>query len=246
MPEGDTIFRTARTLQHALGDKTITGFRAQTNSIPPGAESRLVGQTITSVEAQGKNVLMHFSNGFTLHTHMRMQGSWHLYRPGERWRKPAFRARIILEVPDFVAVCFDAPVARLLKQPVLPNLGPDIMKDFDFAEVLRRFREHPDLPIGEAIILQSILAGVGNIYKSEALFLERINPFVVVREMENTALQRLVAKTAEIMRVSTNSTTRSRYQVYRRSGKPCPRCGAEIRMLRQSSRSTYYCPHCQR
>jgi endonuclease-8 len=245
MPEGDTIFRTARTLQRVLAGKQILRFLAQANSIGAGADSEMNGQTINAVESHGKNLLIRFSNGFTLHTHMKMTGSWHVYRPGERWRKPAFQARIVLEVADFVAVCFNAPVVQLVKEPRLSHLGPDVLKDPDVEKILGRMRAHPEMPIGEVILNQTILAGVGNIYKSESLFWERISPFASVNQIEDDGLRRLLLCVTQMMRQSANAVARSKRWVYRRSGKPCYRCGAVIEMKRQSSRSTYFCPQCQ-
>src|SRR5829696_10173784 len=142
MPEGDTLFRTAAGLRPYLVGRPVTAARAR----QPGPQAdRLVGSTITGVDAQGKNLLIRFDNGLEVRTHLRMNGSWHRYRPGERWRRPASRARLVLEVPGAVAVCFDAPVVELLEEraealhPPLAGLGPDILApDFDAAEAIRR------------------------------------------------------------------------------------------------------------
>src|SRR5205823_5672408 len=142
---------------------------------------RIVGATIDAVEAAGKNLLIRFDNGLELRTHMRMNGSWHRYRPGEPWRRPASRARLVLEVPGAVAVCFDAPVVELFEarseplHPTLAQLGPDILADdFDATEAMRRLRAagRGALPVAEAIVDQGAVCGIGNIWKSEALFAE--------------------------------------------------------------------------
>src|SRR3954451_24827383 len=143
MPEGDTLRRTAAGLAPHLVGKPVTSARAPTGA---AQADRIVGATIESVEAAGKNLVIRFDNGLELRTHMRMNGSWHRYRPGERWRRPPGRARVVLEVPGAVAVCFDAPVVELFEQraehlhPALASLGPDLLDaeydDDDAAEVL--------------------------------------------------------------------------------------------------------------
>ena len=200
MPEGDTLFRTAAGLRPHLVGKTITSARAR----QPGPQAeRLVGSTVQSVEAVGKNLLVRFDNGLEVRTHLRMNGSWHRYRPGERWRRPASRARLVLEVPGTVAVCFDAPVVELFESraeeihPAVRGLGPDLLSpEFDPAEATRRLRA-PDRathPIAEALVDQRALAGIGNIWKSETLFAERIWPFTPVGDLPEEALEGLGTK----------------------------------------------------
>jgi endonuclease-8 len=254
MPEGDTILRTARTLGRALEGRRIR--RSE------GAD--VADRTVTSVEARGKNLLVHFDDGRALHTHMRMTGSWHVYRPGERWQRPAWRARVVLETDAFVAVCFDAPVARMLapgadrRAPDLASLGPDILApDFDAREASARLRLRGEAPIGEALVAQGAVAGVGNVYKSETLFLCGVNPFGPVRDLSDETLRNVLARARELMRSSADGRIPAaerralgrgvRAWVYRRSGRPCRRCGTTIRMRRQgeAGRSTYWCPSCQ-
>lgn len=260
MPEGDTLFRIAATLGKALTGKPLTAF---SSTVPALAETNLAGRTVTLVEARGKNLLIHFDDGRALHTHLRMTGSWHLYRPGERWQKPAFQARAVLETADFVAVCFNAPVVELLaaggveRHDGLRRLGPDLLKDdFDPIEARRRLRERGDLEIGDALMAQSALAGIGNVYKSETLFLCRMNPFVRVDVLDDATLDRLVAKARELMKQNLEGFPRKtrtalagpRLWVYDRSGQPCLSCGTLIKVRRQGlgGRTTYYCPQCQR
>ena len=259
MPEGDTIFRAAATLQKAIGGREITGFR----SPRPGlAAADLAGRRVERVEARGKNLLVLLDDGRALLSHMRMTGSWHIYRPGERWRKPERQARAVLETKDFVAVCFNAPVVELLTQrqlachPGVARLGPDVLGEhFDPAEARRRLRERNDAAIGEALIIQRALAGIGNIYKSETLFLCGADPFRPVAAFTDEELDGIVATARELMSANLEGAARTtrraldggRYWVYGRSGSPCRRCGTRVRMRRQglAGRSTYWCPSCQ-
>jgi endonuclease-8 len=220
----------------------------------------LAGARIESVGARGKNLLVRFDDGRSLRTHLRMRGSWHLYRSGERWRRPEHRARVaIVTDSGFVAVCFDAPVVQLgteFAMRDLEKLGPDATADdFDAAEAKRRIRARPELTIGEALLLQRAMAGVGNVIKAEALFLCRENPFQRVAEVSDERLDGLVATAHQLLvanresgpRTSRNALTGSPLWVYGRSGKRCLRCGSRIAMRRQGAlaRSTYYCPRCQ-
>jgi endonuclease-8 len=290
MPEGDTIYRSAKTLQKAIGGKIILRARSPLPGLSAPSE-RLAGARVLGVEARGKHLLIHIEGGFTLSSHMRMTGSWHIYRPGERWQKPERMAQLVLETSDFVAVCFNAPIVELLrsgkakdkyKDPgaaprsepssgialgsitsragrELAGLGPDLLKDdFDAAEVLRRLRQNGDLPIGEALLNQRILAGIGNVYKSETLFLCRADPLAPVASFTDAELQAIVSKARELMSRNLDGRPRTtrwtlgalsgpRYWVYKRSGEPCLECGGPIRMRRQgaAARSTYWCPRCQ-
>ncbi len=270
MPEGDTLHRTAAGLRPYLLGRAVTAARAQ----PPGPVPqvhRVVGATVTEVEALGKNLLIRFDNGLELRTHLRMNGSWHRYRPGERWRRPPARARLVLEVPGAVAVCFDAPVVELFEQrteaihPSLGRLGPDLIApDFDADEALRRLRatERASMSIAEALLDQRALAGIGNVYKNEVLFIERVSPFATVGSLDDATLERLVATAQRLLvanadrrrghdRVTTGGARAAAGDplwVYGRRGRPCRRCGSAIRVTRQGSdvpRSTYSCPRCQ-
>ncbi|HEY7522185.1 MAG TPA: DNA-formamidopyrimidine glycosylase family protein, partial [Candidatus Limnocylindrales bacterium] len=181
MPEGDTLARTADGLRPHLVGRAVTAVRATS----PGPRAELIrGSTVTAVETAGKNLLVRFSNGLELRTHLGLHGSWHRYRPGERWRRPPARARLVLEVPGAVAVCFDAPKVELFEQraeamhPALSRLGPDVLKpDADLDEALRRLRDpiRARLSVAEALMDQRALAGIGNVVRNEALFLERVS-----------------------------------------------------------------------
>jgi endonuclease VIII len=259
VPEGDTIFRAAAVLHKALAGKTVTQC---TSPLAGFADAKLEGQGIVNVEAQGKNLLIHFTDGRSIRTHLRMTGSWHLYRKGERWQRPERQSRLALEAGDLVAVCFNAPVVELLRpggaarHKQLLALGPDLLKsDFDPEEAKRRMRERGDRPIGDVVMVQAALAGIGNVYKSEVLFLLKINPFVAVDTLSDAALDSLLAKAGELMaqnlegekRTTRRALDGGRVWVYGRSGMPCYRCRTLIRMRRQglAGRSTYYCPVCQ-
>jgi endonuclease-8 len=268
VPEGDTLFRTAAGLRPFLVGRRVDAASAR----QPGPQAaRLVGATVTGVEARGKNVLIRFDNGLELRTHLGMHGSWHRYRPGERWRRPADRARLVLEVAGSVAVCFDAPTVQLFEQraeaahPALSRLGPDLIDDaFDRDEAIRRLRDpaRAATSIAEALLDQRALAGIGNVYKSEVLFIERASPFVLVSAMGDEALGRLVDTAARLLRANalrrgggaervTTDGHRSAdgpLWVYGRAGRPCRRCGARVRTATQGielPRVTYWCPHCQ-
>jgi len=198
-----------------------------------------------------------------LHTHMRMTGSWHVYRPGEAWRKPARQARVTLYTEDFVVPCFNAPVVELLsareaeRLPAVAELGPDAMtEEFDALAARERLRRRPEVEIGVALLDQRAMAGVGNVYKSEVLFLKRVSPFIKVAALDDETLDALVAESHRLMRLNADRgarrtlfglNDRDRLWVYGRSGEPCRECGDTVRMRRQGldARSTYFCPRCQ-
>jgi endonuclease-8 len=222
--------------------------------------ARIVGSTIETVDARGKNLLIRFDNGLELRTHLQMRGAWHRYRPGERWRRPPARARLVLEVPGSVAVCFDAPVVELFEQraqavhPALGRLGPDLLDpSFERAEALRRLRDpsRADLAIAEALTDQRAVAGIGNVHKNETLFAERVSPFAKVAELDDETLSRLVETARQRLIAGARPSTpldRGPAWVYRRAGRPCRRCGTIIRSVAQGRdlpRTTYWCPTCQ-
>ncbi|HEY3449759.1 MAG TPA: DNA-formamidopyrimidine glycosylase family protein [Myxococcales bacterium] len=263
MPEGDTLFRAARALDRALRGETIERFET---AYPALARVELEGRVVEGVSAAGKHLLMRLSGGLVLRTHLRMNGAWHLYRPDERWRKARSRARIVLATRAFLAVGFDVPEAELLgeqdlKRSVVGRLGPDLLgPEFDLEEALRRLRARPDREMGQALLDQTVMAGVGNEYKSELLFICRIHPCSPVSAVGDAGLRKLVEKARELlcrnvaepMRGAGRWTTGSmdparRAFVYGRTGRPCPRCGTAIAWARHGSqaRSTWWCPRCQ-
>jgi endonuclease-8 len=265
MPEGDTIFRTAEVLRAALANRRITAARAQAR---PGIRrvpdlSRLVGATVSSVEPRGKHLLIGFDNGLTLRSHLRMTGSWHRYRPGERWRRPAREASAILETAEAVAVAFNTPVVELLtdadlrRSRALNELGPDLLAGaFEADEALGRLRDRAAIELGNALLDQRAVAGIGNVYKSEVSFLEGMDPWAPVSAFTDdelmaalrTARRLLQANTRGGARVTTGSPARGEaLWVYGRVGRPCRRCGTRIEVGRQGelARLTYWCPRCQ-
>src|SRR3954470_6605902 len=186
MPEGDTIFRAARTLRRALAGHAVVRFESVLPALTRiDEDAPIAGRTVEAVSAAGKHVLMRFSGGLVLRTHMRMNGSWHIYRPGERWLRPRRDMRIVVATAGYEAVGFNVPVAEFLsgkaidRQPDLRLLGPDLLAEgFDEGEAVARLRARPANTIADAILNQRAVAGIGNVYKSEVLFLCGINPFV--------------------------------------------------------------------
>jgi endonuclease-8 len=265
MPEGDTLFRIASVLRPLLVGKRIAAARAR----PGTAElQRVVGTTVTSVETRGKHLLIGFDDGLTLHTHLGLQGSWHRYRRGERWRRPASRALAVLETDEVTAVCFDAPTVELLEtralaiHPVLRALGPDVATDdFDTDAAIARLRDaaRQDLALGDALLDQRALAGLGNVYRSELPFIARVNPFTPVGEVSDAKLRDMVERGAALTRqnssggarVTTTAGTPGNTYVYGRAGRPCRRCGTAIASTATRARPgavprrVYWCPSCQ-
>lgn len=258
MPEGDTLHRTATGLAPHLVGRAVTAARVR----PGGPQvGRIVGATITSVEAIGKNLLIRFDNGLEIRTHLRMNGSWHRYRPGERWRRSPARARLVLEVPGAVAVCFDAPVVELFESraeaihPTISRLGPDLLDpawtEADEAEAVRRLRDpaRSALTISAALLDQRALAGIGNIWRNETLFHEGVNPWTPVSTLDDDALHRLVRRARALLRASVDLPPgRAPTWVYGRAGRPCRRCGTVVRSAPQDpgiARTTYWCGKCQ-
>ena len=263
MPEGDTIFQIAIALRGYLVGRPVVVARAR----QPGPRiEQVVGTQVSAVEPIGKHLLIRFSNGLTLRTHLRMGGTWHRYAPGERWRRPASQARVVLEVPGHVLVCFNAPVAELMRdqavplRPAMADLGPDILAaDFNAEEALRRLRARADMAAGEALLDQRALAGIGNVFKSEILFLEGIHPWRLVRELDDDVLARVIATAQRLLRLNVqpdlhgrtttlgDAAARGKLWVYGRAGRSCFRCGTHIQVGRQGElrRTTYWCPRCQ-
>ncbi len=269
MPEGDTLYRTAAGLRPHLIGRTVTAARAQGPGAVPQVH-RLIGRRIDAVDAMGKNLLIRFDGGLEIRTHLRTNGSWHRYRPGEPWKRPAARARLVLEVPGAVAVCFDAPVVELLEtrtesiHPSLGRLGPDLLSPgFDAAEAHRRLRapDRAGLEIAVALLDQRALAGIGNVYKNEILWIERVSPFATVGDLDDATLDRLIATARRLLlanvgpgssaeRVTTagDRSAPGPLYVYGRRGRPCRRCRTPIASARQGAdlpRTTYWCPACQ-
>lgn len=274
MPEGDTIFRAARTLHRALAGHTITLFESVLPKLTRvDVDKGVRGRTVERVEARGKWLLMHFSGGLTLLTHMLMSGSWHIYRPGERWRLPHRAMRLVIGTEQMVAVAFNIQVAEfhtkegLRGRTGLSTLGPSLLATrFDEAEATRRLRAHPELEVGDALLRQSVVAGIGNVYKSEVCFACGVCPF---RKIESLTAQEVTCLLSTgrgflkanvtdaaggqiityrgLRRTTASGNPRESLWVYRRAGEPCRRCGALIQSRKQGqdARTTFWCPQCQ-
>ena len=258
MPEGDTIFRAAATLRRWLAGREVTDARSAVPGLPA---ARLVGQRVATVESRGKHLLVRFESDEVLHTHMRMTGAWHVYPTGEPWRRPEHQARVVLVAGERTAVCFNAPVVELLParaelaHPALGGLGPDILADpLDVGEVRRRTRERPPATaVGEVLLDQRVVAGIGNVYRSEALFARGLSPWTPIADLDDTVLEALVRCAADLMRANLGALDRDfgggprRPNVYRRTDRPCRRCTTRIRSRRQGeqARTVYWCPCCQ-
>ena len=234
-----------------LGGREITSARSQIARVPA---ARLIGQRVECVEARGKHLMMRFTSGLVLHTHMRMSGSWHVYGGGERWRRPGHQASLVLETADRVAVCFNAPVIELLAagdervHRGLHDLGPDVLSaPLDLAEIRRRARSRSGSTIaGDLLLDQRVVAGIGNIWRCESLFLEGVHPMVPVSGLDDADIDRLVKTAARLMSASVGGDRPERL-VYRRTGRPCRRCGRPIRsaVIGEQARRAYWCPSCQ-
>jgi endonuclease VIII len=274
MPEGDTIFRAARTLSQALSGETVKHFETVLPKLARvDFDSPLAGRVIEKVEAQGKWMLIYFSADLILLTHMLMSGSWHIYRQGEPWKKRNIHKRIVIETAKYVAVAFNVPIAEfhtaasLQRHERLRRLGPSVLAPkLDVDSILRNLRIQTDAEVGVALLNQSVLAGIGNVFKSEICFTCGVNPFRKVETLTVSELGALVASARQLMlaNVAASSTDRTvtynglrrttgrsdpdhRLWVYRRRGKRCHRCGASILAQKQGqdARTTYWCPNCQ-
>lgn len=261
MPEGDAVYRFAAKIRRALEGKVVRSARAQGPGATPQAE-RLTGAICTSVTTRGKNLLIAFDNGLAMRGHLRMYGTWHVYEHGEEWRRRESQARLILETDDAVIVNFSAPVIELHEARALPRyrplatLGPDLLSDdFDAEEALRRFREphRAGSTIGDAVMDQEVMAGVGNIWKHECLFRARINPWLRVRELNDAELRSIIESARALLRASAGlpgpltKHGRPSMYVYTRAGQPCRRCYSRLRSAVQGRdiRRTAWCPSCQ-
>lgn len=274
MPEGDTLYRMARTLHRALAGKQITAFdTAYAHLANVNDNAPLVGRTVERIVSQGKWLLMYFTGDLILATHMLMKGSWHIYRPGERWQRGSSQMRIRLDVQDVVAVAFNVQTAHfyteatLIRNSAIPKLGPDLLQnDFSLAEAKRRVREHPGEEIANTLLRQKVVAGIGNVYKSEVCFLCKVSPFRLVKDVSEEELTCLLERAQQLLKANVNEkivgekenitgqrrTVSSldpdrRLWVYERVGKPCRRCGETIQLRKQGTdaRLTFWCPECQ-
>ncbi|MPZ95443.1 MAG: hypothetical protein GEU96_11195 [Propionibacteriales bacterium] len=263
MPEGDTVWLTARRLQRATGGDVLTGCDVR---VPAHATADLVGWTVLEVVSRGKHLLHRLrdpagSAPLTLHTHLKMEGSWHLYRPGGRWRRPAHEARVVLSTAEWQAVGFALGICELVRtadeDAVVGHLGPDLLgDDWDAAEAVRRLRAAPDRTVAEALLDQRNLAGIGTLYRSETLFLRGVHPRTPVESVPALAdlvdtAHRLLTANRESPAQSTTGLTRrgQEHWVYNRAGQPCRRCRTRVEHAEIGpagrTRGVFWCPHCQ-
>jgi endonuclease VIII len=274
VPEGDTIHRAAAALHRALAGQIVTAFDTGLAPLARVDDDRpLTGRTIDRCEAVGKHLLIWFSGPLALRTHMRMSGSWHLYRPGERWQRSPRAMRIRIDTAAWVAVAFNVPVAEFLderavaRSRALTSLGPDLLHpSFDRTEALRRLAAAGPRPIGEVLLDQRVMAGLGNVFKSEVLFLCGIHPDRPASALAPDDHARLVDIAVPLMHANTGAAATGgivtyrgmrrttgrasedeRLWVYDRAGRPCRRCGSPIQSAARGvdARRTYWCPQCQ-
>lgn len=280
MPEGDTIFRAARTLHRALAGKVVTRFETQYAQIARvHDDAPITGRRVEKVEARGKHLLMHFSPrtdagaAVVLRTHMLMSGSWHIYRTGERWQRSPVSARLVVGTADYVAVGFSVPIAEFVQaddldtDEALSRLGPDVLAtDFDGDVAHVRLATSTRPTVAEALLQQQAVAGIGNVFKSELLFLASVWPFLPPASVTDAQWARMLRDARALLKANVldpadtgvltwrgmrRTTGRmhpgQRLYVYGRHGKPCRRCGTTIEMRHhgEHNRSTYWCPACQ-
>jgi endonuclease-8 len=258
VPEGDTVYRTARTLDAALHGARLTRCDIRVSAF---ATVDLTGETVHEVASRGKHLLLRAGEA-SIHSHLKMEGSWHLYRHGAAWRRPAWQARIVLETADWVTVGFQlgllevVPIAR--EAELLAYLGPDLLgADWDAAEAVRRIEARPERPVAVALADQGNLAGLGNEYVNELCFLRGLLPTRPVAEVADVpalvglARRLILANRDRTERTTTGNTRRgAQGWVFSRAGQPCRRCGSPIERGRLGRtelelRDTYWCPRCQ-
>jgi len=261
MPEGDTVFQTARRQNEALAGLVLTGFELR---VPKFAAADLSGETVQEVVPRGKH-LLHRIGDWTLHTHLKMEGSWRVVAPGARWPGPAFQARAVLRTASVTAIGFELGITELIptaeEDSVVGHLGPDLLDPTwgreHAAEAVRRLEEHPEAPVFGAVLEQRNLAGVGNVYANELCFLRGVLPTTPIGETDAAAIvdlarRLLVANRDRHPRVTTGDTRAGRRSwVYGRAGQRCRRCGTtllggELGARVGQERVVTWCPVCQR
>jgi endonuclease-8 len=257
VPEGDTIHYAASQirpiLEGVVPDELTTPhprFAADRWS------QRLAGRAVTAVDAHGKHLFLRFEGDLVIHSHLRMTGSWSTYRAGQRWRRSPRRAWLVARANGSEVVQFDGPVlelmtaARARADQRIAALGPDILApELDEAAFIGRLRaDDPTRPIGDALLDQRTIAGIGNLWKVEGCFAAEIDPWRPTGEVTDEEALAIVRATRPRMQRSAKGGFQKRFeQVYGRSGRPCPRCGARIRQRGQwdDNRPTFWCPRCQ-
>jgi endonuclease VIII len=269
MPEGDTIYRAARALRGVLAGKVVTGFETGLAGLARvDDDAPVVGRVVERVESRGKWLLIYFSGDLILVTHMLMSGSWHLYRSGERWRMGRAKMRVVIRVEGWEAVAFNVPIAEfhtarsLERSSQVPKLGPDVLGaeftvEGGVARLAAYAAERPEAEVGVVLMNQRVIAGLGNVFKSEVAFAAGVNPFRAMRTVTPKEMEGLVDFAVRYMRANVGDGAgrrtiaaldrEERFWVYRREGEECRRCGAAVMMRRQGvqARSSYWCPVCQ-
>ena len=249
MPEGDTLHRIARTLQTTLAGRKVVRFETVMPKLARvDDQTPIAGQTVERVHAVGKHLLIELSGGLELRTHLRMNGSWHIYRAGERWQKPRADMRVVITTDEWEAVGFNIPVAEFCSVDEPVPVGPDLLaQEIDVDDAVQRVRVLASEEIADALLNQRAISGIGNIWKSETLWACRVLPFAKVESIGDEKLREIVVTARKLLRQSVASTSRSRFAVYGRRGQPCRRCGTMIEMRRQGAdaRVTFWCPRCQ-
>ncbi|MEO8657992.1 MAG: DNA-formamidopyrimidine glycosylase family protein [Bryobacteraceae bacterium] len=275
MPEGDTIFRAARTLNRALAGHAVIRFETQLPQLARIDEDEPIkGRTVEKVDSNGKWLRIYFSDDLILLTHMLMSGSWHIYRPAEGWQRPRVQMRVAIYTEAFTAVAFQVPIAEfhtgatLARHRSVLNVGRDVLApEFDAAVAISQIRSRPDLEVGEALLRQHLLAGLGNVFKSEVCFASAVNPFRTVQSLSDAELEALMANARKFLmanitdgagdqivtytgmrRTTGRGDPSERLWVYKRRGEPCRRCAAPIvsRKQGEGARITFWCPNCQK
>ncbi|MER6688816.1 DNA-formamidopyrimidine glycosylase family protein [Streptomyces minutiscleroticus] len=259
MPEGDTVWQAARHLHTALAGRVLTHSDLR---VPRFATADLTGRTVLDVTPRGKHLLARVEGGLTLHTHLRMDGAWRIYAPGERWSGgPGYQIRAVLGNAEHTAVGYRLPVVELLRtadeERAVGHLGPDLLgPDWDPGKALENLLRDPARPLGEALLDQRNLAGIGNVFKCELCFLLRVTPWLPVGELPAGLLARvpvlshkLLGANRERPRRNTTGLRDIDFFVYGRAPRPCLRCRTSVRKADQSDgtgdRPTYWCPTCQ-
>jgi endonuclease-8 len=268
MPEGDTIHKIAAAIQPRLEGEVIRRIRLRPGpraSVGDQLEAQLTGRRVDALYARGKHLFIQLEGGLALRSHLGMHGSWHRYRPGEAWRKPQWQASVALWTDSDVFVCFNAREVECLREGSFRRadlgrgLGPDLLApEVDFDEILRRARElhGGEAPIVDVLLDQRVAGGIGNVYKSEVLFLAGLHPQAAAGQVQDATLRGVFGTARELMRRNLGGGRRvTRFVedgrgtlwVYGRAGRPCLRCGAVISWARlgRNMRSTYWCPKCQ-
>jgi endonuclease-8 len=258
VPEGDTVWRTAQRLNDALAGAVVT---ASDFRVPEFATLDLAGQSVHEVVSRGKHLLMRVGE-LSIHSHLKMEGSWHLYRPDTPWRRPAHQARVVLTTADWVAVGFSLGITEVVateaENTVVGHLGPDLLgADWSAETALHNLQHDPAVPIFVALLDQRNLSGLGNEYVNELCFLRGIVPTRLVSEVDalakmvDLAHRLILANRDRSERVTTGNTRPGRrVWVYGRGGKPCLRCGTRILQgslgaTPLTERVTFWCPTCQ-